>query len=181
MLYHHNNNNVYPLHILFSNMIASTKPKRPMNLLSHCRRCASVRKYDKYSSKIAANLKRLKPSGTALGLKPNIFTVMHMKNLKHYTKYARDQSKALTSNLAVGVQELIPQTWCFIKLLIIDRHLVESVLPFPLSDVELDLLCNSTSISDLPEVDNDLSLSFNMTYHYQKHLSVHLKFQKVLY
>ena len=34
VLYHHNKNNVYPLHVLFLDLIANTKPTKLMNLMN---------------------------------------------------------------------------------------------------------------------------------------------------
>ena len=64
VLYHHNKNNVYPLHVLFSDLIADTKPTKLANLMNQIRRCASSKKVDEYRSTVSINIKQLKSKGT---------------------------------------------------------------------------------------------------------------------
>ena len=108
VLYHHNKNNVYPLHVLFSDLIANTKPTKLMNLMNQHRRCASSIKFDEYRSTVSTNINRLKSKGTILGLKPKILTAIYMDNLEQYVKDHQNPSKALTSSLVIGAQQPKP-------------------------------------------------------------------------
>ena len=64
VLHHHNKNNVYPLHVLFSDLIANTKPTKLVNLMNQIQRCASSKKVDEYRSTVSINIKQLKSKGT---------------------------------------------------------------------------------------------------------------------
>ena len=65
-LYHHSNNIVYPLHILFADFISNSKPTKLMTLLNKHRRCVSTQKYNEYKATITSNIMQLKSSGTSL-------------------------------------------------------------------------------------------------------------------
>ena len=69
------------------------------------RQGTSSKKFDKYKSIVSTNIKRLKSKGKILGLKPKIFTAIHMDNLEQYGNHQRSPSKALTSSPVIGAQQ----------------------------------------------------------------------------
>lgn len=75
-----------------------------MNLVNQHRPCKSSKIFDEYRSTVSTNIKHLKSKGTILGLKPKIFTEIHMGTLEQYAKHHQIVSKALTSSLVIGAQ-----------------------------------------------------------------------------
>ena len=141
VLYHYNENNVYLLHVLFSDLIANTKPTKLMNLVNQHRRCASSINFDEDRSKVSTNIKRLKSKGTILGLKPKIFTAIQMDNLEQYAKHHRNPSKALTSCLVIRAQQPKPHdsTMALVNSTDLHQSFDDSILP------ELDMSVNAPS------------------------------------
>ena len=154
--YHHNKNNVYPLRILFADLISSSKPTKLMTLLNRHRRCASAQKYNEYKAMAANNIKRLKSSGTNLGLKQEIFTAMHMDNLEQYAKHHRDPFKTFTSSLLIGAQQPLPKDQNIKLQKNVDlQHLDDSIFTLPQTDDELVVSCNAPNASEITNILED--------------------------
>ena len=160
-LYHHNNNIVYSLHILFADFISNSKLTKLMTLLNKHRRCASTQKYNEYKATITSNIKQLKSSGTTLGLKQEIFTAMYMGNLEQHAKHHRDPSKTLTSSLVISAQQPLPKDQNMKLQKNVDfQHLDDSIFTLPQIDDELDVSYNAPSASEITDIlENDYMIS----------------------
>ena len=110
ILHQRNKDNIYPLQILFSDLIANTNPTKLMECFSALRLCASPSKFDDYKMTMAAHVAALKQNGEILGLLADRFLAIHMDNLEQYQKHARNPAEALTSSLVVAVQQPQPSS-----------------------------------------------------------------------
>ena len=156
VLYHHNKNNVYPFHILLADLISYLKPTKLMTLLNKHRKFVSAQKYNEYKATIANNIKQLKSSGTILGLKQEIFTVMHMDNLEQYAKHHCNPSKALTSSLVIGVQQPLPKDQNMKVQKNVDFQLLDArIFTLPQTVDELGVSCNAPSASEITDILED--------------------------
>ena len=84
LLHQQNQENIYPYHILLSDVVANTKPTMLMDFLSRQRKCASPRKYDEYKQTMASYVKMRTKEGDILGLLRGIFTAIHIDNKENY-------------------------------------------------------------------------------------------------
>ena len=155
VLYHDNNNNVCLLHVLFSDLIVNKKLTKLMNLMNQHRRCTSSIKFDEYRPTVSKDIKWLKSKGVILGLKPNIFTTIHMDNLEQYAKHHRNPSKTLKSSLMIGAQKSKPHdsTMALVNSTNLHQSFDDSIFS------KLDMLVNAPSEAIL---NND---TFNEIFH----------------
>ena len=146
ILHQSNDNNTYPFQILFSDLIANTKPTQLMKLLNLHRKCASPNAYKTYKATMASRVKQCKSEGILLGLDEKLFTVVHLDNLEKYSKHSRDPSKALTSTLVVGAQQPQSKNRLMVLKENIDLHV--GVYRNDLSDENVNISFNVPSDLD---------------------------------
>ena len=86
ILHHQNDNNIWPMHVMLSELIASGKPTELMDCFSRMKKCASPSFYSEFKKRMAALFQSRKESGDVIGLDPNRYAAGHIDNLEQIQK-----------------------------------------------------------------------------------------------
>ena len=105
VLHTRDSDNCYPLHIMISELIASSSSTDLMGNLSRIRKCASPSAYFKFKNTMAAMVKDMKLAGNVPGLVPSLRSFLHLDNLEQYQRYSRNPTTALKHSLVIGIEQ----------------------------------------------------------------------------
>ena len=79
----------YPLHVMWSDLVATSKPTDLMDSMSRSRRCAAPSTYWDFRKKIANFMEQQKEAGDIPGIDPDVdhIAALHMDNLEQVQRY----------------------------------------------------------------------------------------------